>query len=225
MTPRRADDRSNRRRSPRQGDSGRSEFADGDFDDPRDESLRIEMRDSSKVAALSFSGAYEAARILARLSELRDWISANGQVVADAVRIERVVSAAAPRGSLLGPEGWTGGSARDAMWPVLLAQTWSTSETGPAAHGASAAAGATHGTEFRSAGGESGRAAGLWSAREGAATALIGSQSAALENWEPTLHLLAQHRSHQTQQGNGELGWAVDQLMAEGADLSGLWAS
>lgn len=39
MTPRRADDRSNRRRSPRQEDLGRSEFADGDFDDPRDEYL------------------------------------------------------------------------------------------------------------------------------------------------------------------------------------------
>ena len=150
--------------------------------------------------------------------------AANGQVVADAVRIERVVSSAPPRGSLLGPEGSTGGSVRDAMEPVLLAQTWSTSETGPASHGASAVAGGMHGTDFRSAG-ESGRAAGRWSTREGGATALIGLRSAASENWEPTLHLLAQHRSQQAQQGDGELGWAVDQLMAEDAELSGLWAS
>jgi hypothetical protein len=59
----------------------------GTFDEPRDESMRIEMRDSSKVAALSFSGAYEPARIAARLKELRDWLAANGQVVVGKPRL------------------------------------------------------------------------------------------------------------------------------------------
>lgn len=59
----------------------------GTFDEPRDESMRIEMRESSKVAALSFSGAYDPPRIAARLRELRDWIAANGQVIVGRPRL------------------------------------------------------------------------------------------------------------------------------------------
>lgn len=150
--------------------------------------------------------------------------SANGQVVADAVRIERVVGAAAMRRSALGGEGWPQGSDGDAMAAALLAQTFSSGGSTSARESSATAGQALPLGETRLAAHARSGPHAPWQSAPQAAVASNLSGFLASGDWEGTLHVLAQQRADDSQPRTEGHGEEVDRLMAEDAGLSELVA-
>lgn len=150
--------------------------------------------------------------------------SANGQVVADAVRIERVVTSAIARRSALGGEGGTLGAGGAAIPSTLLAQTWSAGGSVATAERSLTIGRATPGSETQFVTGERGAMGSLRSSLPGVPMLPTGHGDFASGDWERTLDELADHH---TQDGDSMAeghGWAVDRLLADEAGLCDLLA-
>lgn len=57
------------------------------MEEPGDTTMYFAMRETSKVAAVSFSGAYTVDRFLARMKEMADYLRTNGHVIVGRPRL------------------------------------------------------------------------------------------------------------------------------------------